>query len=44
MNRTSVKEENPEVSAAEITKELARQWKELDEDEQNEWKEVVQTV
>ena len=32
------------MSATEITKELARQWKELDEDEQNEWKEAtVQT-
>jgi len=44
LNRASVKEDNPEMSATEITKELARQWKELDEDEQNEWKEVVQTV
>jgi hypothetical protein len=44
MNRASVKEANPEMSATEITKELARQWKELDEDEQNEWKEVVPTV
>jgi hypothetical protein len=44
MNRASVKEDNPEMSATEITKELARQWKELDEDEQNEWKEVVPTV
>ena len=43
-NRASVKEDNPEMSATEITKELARQWKELDEDEQNEWKEVVATV
>ena len=40
-NRTSVKEDNPEMSATEITKELARQWKELDEDEQNEWKQAV---
>ena len=40
-NRASVKEDNPEMSAAEITKELARQWKELDEDEQNEWKEAT---
>ena len=44
LNRASVKEDNPEMSATEITKELARQWKELDEEEQNEWKEVVQTV
>jgi hypothetical protein len=41
LNRASVKEENPEMSATEITKELARQWKELDEVEQNEWKKVV---
>ena len=41
-NRASVKEENPEMSATEITKELARQWKELDEEEQNEWKQVVE--
>jgi structure-specific recognition protein 1 len=44
LNRASVKEDNPEMSATEITKELARQWKELDEDEQNEWKEAVTTV
>ena len=43
-NRASVKEDNPEMRATEITKELARQWKELDEDEQNEWKEAVTTV
>jgi hypothetical protein len=43
-NRASVKEDNPEMSATEITKELARQWKELDQDEQNEWKEAVTTV
>jgi hypothetical protein len=29
------------MSATEITKELARQWKDLDENEQNEWKEAV---
>jgi hypothetical protein len=44
LNRASVKEDNPEMSATEITKELARQWKELDEDEQNEWKEAITTV
>ena len=44
LNRASVKEDNPEMSATEITKELARQWKELDEDEQNEWKKAVTTV
>ena len=32
------------MSAVEITKELARQWNELDEDEQNDWKETVATV
>ena len=41
-NRASVKEENPEMNATEITKELARQWKEMDEEEQNEWKQVVE--
>jgi hypothetical protein len=44
LNRASVKENNPGMSATEITKELARQWKELDEEEQNEWKEAVTTV
>jgi len=44
LNRASVKDDNPEMNATEITKELARQWKELDEVEQNEWKEVVTTV
>jgi hypothetical protein len=44
LNRASVKDDNPEMNATKITKELARQWKELDEVEQNEWKEVVTTV
>jgi hypothetical protein len=44
LNRASVKEDNPEMNATEIAKELARQWKQLDEVEQNEWKEVVTTV
>jgi len=44
LNRASVKDDNPEMNATEITKELARQWNELDEDEQNEWKEAVTIV
>ena len=41
-NRASVKEDNPEMSATEITKELARQWKELDEDDRMSGKKLSQ--
>jgi hypothetical protein len=37
-HRAEVKEDNPEMSAQEITKILAGMWKELEEDEQAEWK------
>jgi mRNA-degrading endonuclease RelE of RelBE toxin-antitoxin system len=36
-NRDSVKEENPEMSSIEITKEFARQWKYLTQNEKNKW-------
>ena len=37
-HRAEVKEDNPEMSAQEITKILAGMWKDLEEDEQAEWK------
>ena len=38
-NRETVKEDNPDMKGNEITKELARQWKELSKEEQKEWSE-----
>jgi hypothetical protein len=37
-NREQVKEENPDMDSKAITKELARQWKDLDDDEKQDWK------
>jgi len=42
--REEVKEENPEAKAAEITKILSGMWKELDEAEQEEFKERAKTL
>jgi hypothetical protein len=36
-NREGVKTDNPEMKAQDITRELARLWKELSKDEQKEW-------
>jgi len=36
-NREGVKTDNPEMKAQDITRELARLWKELTKDEQKEW-------
>jgi hypothetical protein len=36
-NREGVKTDNPDMKASDITRELARLWKELDKDEQKEW-------
>jgi hypothetical protein len=36
-NRDSVKSENPKMKGQDITRELARLWKELTKDEQKEW-------
>ena len=41
-NRSDVKDDNPEMSAAEITKQLAKLWKELSEEEKQEWRENAQ--
>jgi hypothetical protein len=43
-NREGVKSENPEMKGQEITRELARLWKELTKDEQNEWSASAQKV
>jgi hypothetical protein len=37
INREGVKNDNPDMKAQDITRELARLWKELDKDEQTEW-------
>jgi hypothetical protein len=37
--REEVKEENPDMKSSEIMSELGRLWKELDDDEKEEWKE-----
>ena len=37
VNREGVKNDNPDMKAQEVTRELARLWKELDKDEQKEW-------
>tara|TARA_A100001011_G_scaffold209533_1_gene217751 strand:+ start:1823 stop:2974 length:1152 start_codon:yes stop_codon:yes gene_type:complete len=42
--REEVKEENPDCKAAEITKILSGMWKELDEEEQEEFKERAKTI
>ena len=36
-HRAEVKEENPDMKAGEVTKELSRMWKELDATEKKEW-------
>ena len=36
-NRDGVKSENPKMKGQDITRELARLWKELTKDEQKEW-------
>ena len=43
-NRDGVKTENPEMKGQAITRELARLWKELTKDEQNEWSASAQKV
>jgi len=40
-NREGVKSQNPEMTGKDITRELARLWKELTKDEQKEWTDSV---
>jgi hypothetical protein len=40
-HREDVKKENPDMKATDVTKELARMWKELDAEEQQEWKDAA---
>jgi hypothetical protein len=42
-NRDSVKSENPKMKGQDITRELARLWKELTKDEQKEWSDSAET-
>ena len=37
LTRESVKEDTPEMKATEVTKELARLWKELSDEDKKEW-------
>ena len=43
-NRDGVKSENPKMKGQEITRELARLWKELTKDEQKEWSDSAAEV
>ena len=43
-HRAQVKEENPEMKATDVTKELANMWKSLDEEEKAEWKESAEAA
>lgn len=43
VKRPEVKEANPNMKAQEITKELARMWKELSDEEKAEWKQVAES-
>ena len=40
-NKDGVKSQNPEMTGKDITRELARLWKELTKDEQKEWTDSV---
>ena len=40
-NREGVKSQNPEMTGKDITRELARLWKELTKEEQKEWTDSV---
>jgi formylmethanofuran:tetrahydromethanopterin formyltransferase len=42
-NRDSVKSENPKMKGQDITRELARLWKDLTKDEQKEWSDSAET-
>jgi hypothetical protein len=43
-NRESVKDDNPEMKATEVTKELARMWKELSDEDRQEWSDSAKQI
>jgi high mobility group protein B2 len=43
-NRESVKDDNPEMKATEVTKELARLWKELSDEDKQEWSDSAKQI
>jgi tRNA A37 N6-isopentenylltransferase MiaA len=43
-NRESVKDDNPEMKATEVTKELARLWKELSNEDKQEWSDSAKQI
>jgi len=42
--RESVKDDNPEMKATEVTKELARLWKELSKEDKQEWSDSAKQI
>jgi predicted RNA-binding protein YlxR (DUF448 family) len=43
-NRESVKDDNPEMKATEVTKELARLWKELSDEDRQDWSDSAKQI
>jgi high mobility group protein B1 len=43
-NRESVKDDNPEMKATEVTKELARLWKELSDEDKKDWSDSAKEI
>ena len=43
-NRESVKDDNPEMKATEVTKELARLWKELSDEDRQDWNDSAKQI
>jgi hypothetical protein len=43
-NRESVKDDNPEMKATEVTKELARMWKELSDEDRQDWSDSAKEI
>ena len=43
-NRESVKDDNPEMKATEVTKELARLWKELSDEDKQDWSDSAKQI
>ena len=43
-NRESVKDDNPEMKATEVIKELARLWKELSDEDRQDWNDSAKQI
>jgi len=43
-NRESVKDDNPEMKATEVTKELARLWRELSDEDRKDWSDSAKQI